>query len=213
MRIGRLSALLAVALILVSQSASADTILYSTVGSAFGSDGWQTHADPEQQISVAMPFTIGGSMPATIRTIELGFSFDPTGEDFVQVDVFEPADGHPGLSRFALSYDLPFFSTPDRLLTLTTQIRLAPGSYFLGLRTTGDIVGTWSATNAPFVGGWTSVNDGPWIEQPGRQQGVFRLSGTQAPEIPEPASLIFIGSGLGALWLSRRSRPGSELQP
>jgi hypothetical protein len=204
-RTRRSSALLILALFLACPSgAAADEILYSTLGTAFASDGWKTHADPEQQISVAMPFTIGGSMPSTLRTIELGFSFDPTGEDFVQIDIFAPDQGHPGLSVFAASFDLPFVSTPERLLTVNANAQLTPGSYFLGLRTTGDIVGVWSETNAAFFGGWTSTNDGPWIEQPGRAQGVFRLSGTQPPAVPEPASLLCIGSGLAGLWLRRR---------
>ena len=204
-RILRSVAAILFASLFTSSSALADTILYSTLGTTFLSEGWKTHADVEQQISVAMPFTIAGPTRATLRTIELGFSFDPTGEDFVQIDVFSPLDGHPGSSVFALSFDLPFSSTPERLLTLATNISLLPGSYFLGLRTTGDIVGTWWETNASFLGGWTSTNDGPWIEQPTRPQGTFRLSGSQTAPVPEPASLISLASGLLAVWLRKRA--------
>ena len=202
-RILRVTALVSLAMFVACSTARADTILYSTVGSAFG-DGWKTHAGLEQQIVPAMPFTIGGAAPARLHTIELGFDFDPTGEDFLQIDVWTPTDGHPGSSVFAVSFDLPFVSTPDHLLSVRTDVGLAPGSYLLSLRTSGDIVGTWWATNAPFFGGWTSTNDGPWMEQPGRPQGVFRLVGDQGAATPEPASLICVASGVTALWLRKR---------
>jgi len=201
------SALLAIiALALACPSALADTILYSTLASIFGSDNWKTHADPEQQISVAMPFTVGGSTAETLKKIELGFSFDPTGEDFVQIEVFSPLDGHPGSSVFATFYDLPFVATPDHLLTVAANVTLAPGTYFLGLQTTGDIVGTWAGTTAPFLGGWTSTNGGSWIQQPTRPTGVFRLSGNQAPTAatPEPASLLGVATGLAVAFLRTR---------
>jgi hypothetical protein len=201
----RSSALAFLVSLILCPSAAGDTILYSTLGTTFLSEGWKTHADVEQQISVAMPFTIGGSAPARLRTIELGFDFDPTGEDFLQIDVFTPTAGHPGTSMFAFSFDLPFVSRPDRLLTVLTDVSLAPGLYFLGLRTSGDIVGTWWETDAPLFGGWTSTNDGPWIQQSARPQGVFRLLGDQAAAVPEPASLIYLVSGLSGLWLRTRA--------
>ncbi len=201
----RSAAFAIVALSLACPPARADVILYSTLTSAFGSDSWKTHADPEQQISVAMPFTIGGSASATLTKIELGFSFDPTGEDFVGIDVFSNLDGHPGSSLFATFFDLPFVATPDHLLTVAGNVTLAPGLYFLGLQTTGDIVGTWAETTAPFFGGWTSTNGGPWIGQPMRPTGVFRLSGTLAASaVPEPASLLGVATGLAALLRMRR---------
>jgi len=202
----RSALLVIVALVLACPSALADTILYSTVASVFGSDSWKTHADPEQQISVAMPFTVGGSRAELLKKIELGFSFDPTGEDFVQIDVFSPLDGHPGPSLFGTFYDLPFVATPDHLLTVAANVTLPPGKYFLGLQTTGDIVGTWAETTAPFFGGWTSTNGGSWIEQPMRPTGVFRLSGTHAPTAvtPEPASLLGVATGLAAALLRTR---------
>jgi len=196
--------------LVTARTAAADTVIYSTVGTGFlTSAGWLTHgfdqaASEELQISVAMPFTIEGPGTSTIRTIEIGFSFDPTGEDFVEMDVLNDAgNGTPGEFVGGASFDLPFVSTPDRLLTVPAHIALTRGAYFLAIRTSGDIVGVWHRTTAPFFGGWESVNDGPWREQPTARQGAFRLSG-DASVTPEPASLILLATGAAGLLGPRR---------
>jgi hypothetical protein len=204
------------AVILLSAPAcSADTILYSNLGDGFrASRAWVTHGfDPDQggdlQISIAMPFAIPDGRVATVRSIELGLEFDPTGEDFVQIDVFKALDGRPGPSVALAGHDLPFFSTPDRLLTIQTNFQLQPSDYFLGIRTSGDIRTVWFQTTAPFFGGWRSVNDGPWVADPLEPQGAFRLSGAFAPTpaaTPEPASIVLLTSGIAGLLSVRRRR-------
>jgi hypothetical protein len=204
------------AVILLSAPAcSADTILYSNLGDGFrASRAWVTHGfDPDQggdlQISIAMPFAIPDGRVATVRSIELGLEFDPTGEDFVQIDVFKAVDGRPGPSVALAGHDLPFFSTPDRLLTIQTNFQLQPSDYFLGIRTSGDIRTVWFQTTAPFFGGWRSVNDGPWVGDPLEPQGAFRLSGAFAPTpaaTAEPASIVLLTSGIAALLSVRRRR-------
>jgi hypothetical protein len=209
------------AILLSAPACSADTILYSNLGGAFReSRAWVTHGfDPDLggdlQISIAMPFSIPDGRVATVRSIELGLEFDPTGEDFVQIDFFKALEGRPGPSVGALSHDLPFFSTPDKLLTVSANVTLQPTDYFLGIRTTGDIRTVWFQTTAPFFGGWRSVNDGPWVGDLLEPQGAFRLSGTFAPvptATPEPATVVLLTSGCVGLFLSRRRcarRPSS----
>jgi PEP-CTERM motif len=197
--------------------AQADTILYSTLGEgdAFRSSRfWQAHDfDPEQggelQISLAMPFTIADPAGVVVRSIELGLEFDPTGEDFVEADLYSVVNGAPGsLITIAGYHDLPFFATPDRLLPISTHLELAPGSYFLSIFSTGDIRTVWWQTTAPVFGGSKSVNGGPWVAYPDVPTGAFRLIGDSLPTspVPEPGSLLLVVSGLVGVWSARRAR-------
>jgi PEP-CTERM motif len=204
--------------------ANAETILYSTLGDgdAFRlSRFWQAHDfDPAQggdlQISLAMPFTISEPSGVVIRSIELGLEFDPTGEDFVEADVYSAMNGAPGsVVTIAGLYDLQFFSTPDRLLPIPTRRELAPGDYFLSIFSTGDIRTVWWQTTAPILGGWKSVNSGPWVGYPDVPTGAFRLRGDVMPlgPVPEPGSLLLLlAAGLvGALTRYARATTGGNL--
>ncbi len=200
-----------IASLLAASPASADTILYSTLAEADAfrpSRFWQAHdfdatQGGELQISLAMPFTISNPSGAILRSIELGLEFDPTGEDFVEADVYNVVNGSPGSPiTIAGFHDLPFFSTPDQLLPIRTHLELAPGDYFLSIFSTGDIRTVWWQTTAPVFGGWKSVNGGPWIAHPDVPTGAFRLIGDAVPAgpVPEPGSLLLLAGGLaGAL--------------
>jgi PEP-CTERM motif len=199
-----------------AEPAHADTILYSTLaeGDAFRpSRFWQAHDfDPEQggelQISLAMPFTISQPSGVIVRSIELALEFDPTGEDFVEADLYSVVNGAPGsFITIAGFHDLPFFAAPNRLLPIQTHLELAPGDYFLSIFSTGDIRTVWWQTTAPIFGGSKSVNGGPWVAYPDVPTGAFRLIGDSVPAspVPEPGSLLLVASGLlGALTLRRQ---------
>jgi PEP-CTERM motif-containing protein len=219
---------LTAACLTTASHAHADTILYSTLREGDGfrtSRFWQAHDfDPAQggdlQISLAMPFTISAPAGAVVRSIELALEFDPTGEDFVQADLYSAVNGAPGaFITIAGFHDLPFFATPDRLLPVTTNLELAPGQYFLSIFSTGDIRTVWWQTTAPVFGGWKSVNGGPWTGSPDVPSGAFRLIGEAVPAspVPEPGSLLLIAGGLAvSRWcIRRRSRPtrGSRCAP
>jgi hypothetical protein len=103
-------------------------------------------------------------------------------------------------------HDLPFFSTPDRLLPIRTHLELAPGQYFLSIFSTGDIRTVWWQTTAPIFGGWKSTNGGPWISHADVPTAAFRLVGDvdSSGLVPEPGSLLLLASGL-AVALARRA--------
>lgn len=204
-------------------SASAETIVFNQItGTSFTDTGYIVGFDPTlgtsgASVSVDSSFTLGSS--ATINEIVAGI-WVPHGstlasvqggifaQPFAQGNAFLNGSVNPATSTLISSggtwdiYEETF---------VISNITLTPGTYYLAFlnaitqngNTTGNQV-LWDISNTNL---FTSDK---WTTLPSQQSGLdattFELLGPDSGAVPEPSSLLLLGSGAAALFGALRRR-------
>jgi hypothetical protein len=129
----------------------------------------------------------------------------------LEVNLFESADGLPG--RVLESFSSTAMFGPDVLTTFTSQLQpqlVAGLLYFLEARAVGEANGLWYLTTADFGGNFLDYRrngNAPWTVGRRQFEAAFRISGdAAAAPVPEPATLVLVGSGMALAALRRRRR-------
>lgn len=204
-------------------SAGAETIVFNQItGTSFTDTGYTVGFDPTlgtsgASVSVDSSFTLGSS--ATINEIVAGV-WVPHGstlasvqggifaQPFAQGNAFLNGSVNPATSTLISSggtwdiYEETF---------VISNITLAPGTYYLAFlnaitqngNTNGNQV-LWDISNTNL---FTSDR---WTTLPSQQSGLdattFELLGPDSGAVPEPSSLLLLGSGAAALFGAMRRR-------
>jgi hypothetical protein len=184
---------------------------FSTSASFFGFDFGEEGA-PDTTFARAMPFVAGasGTLGKVELPLEFPFSFD---QGSLAVNVFAADGDLPGalLETFSNGDD---FSVGSGLFAFSSvqHPHLTAGQlYFIEATTVGMADGLWFLTNGDSGGiqrDILRVNNGPWLVGQRDFTAAFRVTGA-ADTVPEPASLLLVGTGLACAgrryWRTTRS--------
>jgi hypothetical protein len=202
--------------VLVAAPARAESILFNTLGPGdrfdgaalfFGFDEGE-EGDPDRRFTWAMPFS--PSSTAALRSIELALDFNPDFSPATLVINLFAADGLlPGQLLETFTRTGPLGRGVHSFGSAGEPVLRAGQGYFIEATTTGRGFGAWyfsSEEPDEFARGADVFrnNNGPW--QRLTVQGnilALRVSGDPAP-IPEPASMILVGTVLALVPLRRR---------
>jgi hypothetical protein len=211
-------ALLLATLVSAPVPATADTILFSSVGpdpfagtaTVFGFNLGE-EGDPDIHIGRAYPFV--PSTTATFRSAELPLFFpccdSIPGQGSVVINLFV-ADGKDGnvpgklLESFmrteAINLEVVSFRS------VLQPLLVAGTTYFIEATTVGIATGFWHnvvGDQGPFQSAFR-IDNGPWQARSQNFAGGFRIIGNDTAPVPEPTSLVLVGTGLAAALMRRR---------
>ena len=198
------------------QAASAEPVLFSTLaaGDTYNTNFIFTIGGPVQPIRQAQLFT--PTAEGRVNTLELGLVLF-SGADRVVAELLTNVDNQPGsVIESFLFTGLPLERGSGQSALLSAGSVLSPlltteTSYWLRVGP-GDLSTTagWNASSfRVLVPHWLAIGSDVQPVQP-NQLAAFRLTGETGNPIPEPGTMLLVGSALGIAALRRRTRPGAN---
>jgi hypothetical protein len=200
----RIPAALLIALIALfcRTSAEASTIVFSNLGpgnsyngsGAYVISGSTTIFGDLDQGSQFVP-----SQTVTLDSIEAALTYD-RGPNAMELWLMSDDAGVPGsiLESFSFTNLPPFDSTSTALAVGTSAshpLLMAGTQYWVIASTDGDTRGDFNLNSTGDTGDVVRMDGGSWILF-NAQAAAFRVSGTEAAPVPEPVSIVLLGSGL-----------------
>jgi hypothetical protein len=211
--------------VLITAPANAESILFSTLGPGDAFDGNAAlffgfdegeEGNPDFRFARAMPFS--PSATATLRSLDFGLDFTPNFSPGTLVINLFAADGLlPGPLLETLTRTEPLARGVHSFTSVAQPVLRVGQDYFVEATTTGRGFGGWYFSgeipeeHARGVEVFR-IDNGPWqrLAAPG-DIVALRVTGDAAP-IPEPASVILLGTAVALVPLRRRLSRSSRHQ-
>lgn len=164
--------------------------------------------------SEAMAFT--PTVLSTLQKIDIAVTYNTVFSNAFSLALMTSTMGQPGsiLESWNLTTPFAVASCGNCFVTALSaqQIVLQPGTqYWVAAFPAGNIDGNWNRNIIGAVGTVASSGDGgkTWTISPnGQVLGAFDVIGGTSSTVPEPGTLVLLGSGLlGTIGLARRRLP------
>ena len=202
---------------LITPPAHADSIVFSTLGPGdafdvnsawfFGFDEGE-EGDPDFRFARAMPFS--PSSTATLRSLDLALDFTP---DFppgtLVINLFGAEGLLPGRLLETFTRTEPLARGVHSFTSVARPVLQIGHEYFVEATTTGRAFGGWHFSSVEAAEGARGADvfrrdNGQWqLSAVPIDPTALRVTGDAAP-IPEPASVILVGTALALAPLRRR---------
>jgi hypothetical protein len=209
--------------VLTTAPANAESILFSTLGpgdafdvnaaSFFGFDEGE-EGDPDSRFARAMPFS--PSSTAALTSLDLALDFTPNiPPGTLVINLFAAEGALPGLLLETFTRTEPLAPGVYSFSSLAQPVLHVGQDYFIEATTSGRGFGGWffsSVIPEEHARGLEAfrIDNGPWrrLAAPG-EIVALRVTGDAAP-VPEPASVILVGTAVALVRLRRSLSPSSR---